>query len=574
LNKKLTIPLGLALAAALLVAGGIVMKRSDSPAAVEESWTEAPENCTVVMVGKQASADGSTMTTHTADCGHCDWTFRSVPAADHQPGETRRIYHIDQYKTWPPSEGLKWDLITGDFTGLEIPEAAHTYGYIHGMFGYLNDQQLAIGESTIGCQKKMENPTPTVKFDITMLTLLAMERCRTAREAIKLMGSLAEKHGYGYLDRGEMLALADPQEVWVFEIMPVGPLWTPKSGKPGAVWCAERVPDDHVAVCPNESRIGEIDLKNSDDFLASPNVVSLAVDMGFYDPRSGRPFNWKRAYDPIEGSAASNARRARMWRFHNLVAPSQNWSEDLPNMDYPFSVKPDRKISVADVMTITRDRCQGTVFDPVKGIRGGPLSNPNLYRSTRTIGMNRAEYTTITQSRDWLPAIIGGLVWIAFGAQDTSCYMPFYAGVSDMPPSFKVGDHFEFNRDSARWAFDYVDHIAQPAYMYALEDIKQAQARLEQAVVARIPEIDEEASARFARSPAEAAGYLSGWCWSNADQVVKAWWGLGDTLLVKYNHGGVYNTEKRTRDNAKPEISETWRKAVKMVDTWVDPVER
>jgi dipeptidase len=572
LKKKLLFAFPFVGGAFLLAA--FIARPSARPWADEAMGSDAGDNCTVIMVGRDASTDGSTMTTHTCDCGFCDWTFRAVPAADHKPGETRRIYHIDQYKTWPPAQGLKWDLIKNDFTGLEIPEVPHTYGYIHGMFGYLNDQQLAIGESSIGCRKKMENPTPAAKFDLTMLTLMAMERCRMARQAIAFMGSLAESYGYGYFDRGEMLAVADPKEVWVFEIMPVGPLWTPKSGKPGAVWCAERVPDDEVSVCPNESRIGEIDLKNTKDFMASPNVISFGVENGFYDPKSGQPFNWKKAYDPVDGSAATSGRRTRIWRFFNLVAPSRNLAPDLPNMDYPFSVKPDKKIAVEDVMTMTRDRCQGTEFDPVKGIRGGPFLNPNVYRETRTIGTNRAEYTTITQSRAWLPPAVGGLVWVAFGAQDTSCYMPLYAGISDVPPSFRLGDHFELNRDSARWAFDYVDALAQSLYMYALEDIKQVRARYEQAILAQIPEVDKEAAARFARSPNEGVGYLDGFCWANADKVVKAWWDLGDRLLVKYDHGGVYNTDKRTRDNGQPEISDTWRKAVKMVDTWVEPANK
>ncbi|MCJ7564043.1 MAG: C69 family dipeptidase, partial [Candidatus Aminicenantes bacterium] len=129
------------------------------------------EACTVIMVGKNASTDGSVMTTHTCDCGLCDWTFRYVPAADHKPGEMRRIYHIDQFGTIPPDTGLKWDRVKDNFAGLEILEVSHTYGYIHGAFGYMNDLQVSIGESTIGCQKKMENQTPTPKFDITMLTL-------------------------------------------------------------------------------------------------------------------------------------------------------------------------------------------------------------------------------------------------------------------------------------------------------------------------------------------------------------------------------------------------------------------
>ena len=557
----------------LLVAGFLAFRPARFEAA-DWALDASPENCTVVMVGRDASTDGSTMTTYNCDCGTCDWTFRAVPAADHQPGETRKIYHINQYKTWPPSEGLKWDLVKKDFTGLEIPEAPHTYGYIHGMFGYMNDQQLGIGESTIGCQKKMENPTPTPKLDISMLTLLAMERCRTAREAVLLMGALAEKYGYGFNDGGEMLAVSDPKEVWVFEIMPVGPLWTPKTGKPGAIWCAQRVPDDEVSVCPNESRIGEIDLKNKDMFLASPNVISYGIESGFFDPKGGKPFNWKRAYDPAEGSVLTNGRRARMWRFFNLVAPSKNFAEDLPNMDFPFSTKPDAKVSVETVMAITRDRCQGTPYDPVKGIRGGPYQNPNIYRGTRTIGTNRAEYTTITQCRGWLPAPVGGLVWVAFGAQDTSCYIPLYAGLSEVPPSFSIGDHWELNRDSARWAFDYVDAAAQAAYMYALQDVQKAQAQYEHETVARLPETDKEAAALYLKSPQDGLAYIRTFCLSHADEVVKAWWGLGDRLIVKYNHFGLYNAEKRTRDNGQPPISDTWRKAVKMVDAWVDPAEK
>jgi len=528
---------------------------------------DSEANCTVIMVGKKASADGSTMATHTCDCGICDWTWRHVPAADHKPGETRKIYHINQYKTWPPEQGLKWDLYQQDFTGLEIPEVPHTYAYHHGMFGYINENQVAIGESTIGTHRKLVNNTPAAKFDITMLTLIAMERARTAREAIKIMGSLAEKYGYGYNDDGEMLCVHDPNEVWVFEIMPVGPLWKPESGKPGAVWCAQRVPDDQVSVCPNESRIGEIDLKNPDYFMASPNVISLAIEQGLYDPKSGQPFNWKRAYSPAEGSARStDGRRARLWRFFDLVAPSQRFSPETPNMDFPFSVKPDKLIAVEDVMRFTRDRAQGTTFDRVKGIRGGPFLNPNYYGTTRTICDPRAEYTTITQCRGWLPNPIGGLVWIAFGVQDTSCYMPFYAGITAMPDSFRVGDHWVFNRESARWAFDYVDFHVQVAYSYGLEEVKKAQAKWEAEAVTRTKEIDEKALTLYQESPAKAAEFLTGYCLNNAKNVVEAWWKLGDDLLVKFNHLKFYDLEKRQMDRSRPAYPEWWRKAIRIFD--------
>ena len=558
------------LALAVLLTAALTIERGSATEGFEEPST--PESCTVIMVGKDASVDGSTMTTHTCDCGICDWTWRHVPAADHEPGSTRKIYRISQYKTWHPSEGLKWDLIEQDFSGLEIPQVPQTYAYHHGMFGYINDRQVAIGESTIGCHRRLHNPTPSAKLDITTLTMLAMERAATAREAIQIMGSLAETYGYGFHDDGEMLAVADPHEVWVFEILPVGPLWTPESGKPGAVWCAQRLPDDHVSVCPNESRIGEIDLDNKDFFMASSNAVSLAVEMGFYDPKSGRPFNWKRAYAPQEGSAAStDGRIQRMWRFYDLVAPSQNFKPETPNMDFPFSVKPDKKLSVQDVMNMTRDRSYGTPFDPVKGIRGGPFKNPNYYRQTRVIADGRAEYTTVTQSRAGLPDMIGGLVWISFGSQDTACYMPFYAGVTALPKSFSVGDHWVFSRDSARWAFDYTDFHVQVVYSEAIKDVQAAQAEFEGGAIARIPEIDKRALELYKKDPAAAAEFLTGFCINNADTVVDAWWKLGDDLLVKYNRLYLYNVEKRTYDRRNPAPPEWWRKAVRAFDILMEP---
>ena len=530
------------------------------------------DGCTVVMVGKDASADSSTMTTHAADCSICDWTWRHVPAADHEPGSMRKIYHISQIKTWLPEVGLKWDMYKENYTGVEIPQVPHTYAYHHGVFGYMNEHQLAIAESTVGCRRKMRNPTPSAIFDITTLTLIAVERCKTAREAIKTMGSLAEKYGYGFHDSGEMLAVADPNEVWVFEIMPVGPLWTPKSGKPGAIWCAQKVPDDHVSVCPNESRIGEIDLDDPDYFMASSNVISYAIENGYYDPESGEPFSWKKAYSPTEASAASSrGTRARLWRFFDLVAPSRNFSPDTPNMEFPFSVKPDKKLSLEDVINITRDKYQGTPFDPAEGLRAGPFSNPNYhprpvrvegktYNTPRTISVNRAEYTTVTQSRDWLPDPIGGIVWLAFGAQDTSCYMPLYAGITAIPESFSIGDHWVFNRESARWAFDYVDFHTLVAYSHAIKDVKKAQIKWEKAAIDRVPAIDITAKELYRQGPSLAVEFLTDYCTNNANKVIDAWWELGDRLLVKYNHLSIYDAEKRKRSNLP--YPEWWLKEI------------
>ncbi len=564
----------LAVAAVLLFAGGLSLDLGPSPTA-PAALDEASEACTVIMVGRGASTDGSVMSTHAADCGVCDFTWRHVPAADHRPAEKRVLYNIDQIRTWPPSEGGKWAMVLKDPTGVEIPQVSHTFGYHHAVFGYMNDQQLAIAESTIGNVRKLSNPTPTPALNISMLTLLAMERCRTAREAIKLMGTLAEEYGYGYHDGGEMLAVSDPKEVWVFEIIPVGPLWTPKSGKPGAVWAAERVPDDHVAVCPNESRIGEIDLSNPDYFMASAHAVSFAVETGLYDPKSGKPFSWKRAYSPSDGSAVSTAgRRSRMWRFFDLVAPSQKFKPETPNMDFPFSVKPDAKLSVRDVMALTRDKSQGTPFDPVRGLRGGPFRNPNYYKGTRLISVPNVEYTTLTQCRSWLPDPIGGIVWVALGAQDTSCYVPFYAGASEIPKSFGIGDHFVLNRDSARWAFDYVDFHVQVAYNATIEDVKAARKTWEDGALDRVPEIDARAAEIYKKSPKEGVRIITDFSLSNATSVVGAWWKLGDDLWLKYNHLGLYDAGKRRGGRIPTANPEWWNKAVRAFDVLMEPEKR
>ena len=545
---------------ALVIVGGLAFFQPEPERFASFEADYALDACTVIIVGKNASTDGSVMTTHTCDCGVCDWTFRSIPAADHEPGATRKIYRIDQFETWPPEQGLKWEIYKKSFSGVEIPQPAHTYAYIHGMFGYMNDQQLAIGESTIGCKAEMRNPTPSAQIDLSMLTLLAIERCKTAREAIQFMGDITAQYGYGFNDDGEMLAVADPNEVWIFEIIPVGPLWTPKSGKPGSIWCAQRVPDDHVSVCPNQSRIGEIDLDNPDYFMASSNVISFAVDKGWYDPDSGEPFNWKKAYSPSEGSAASSrGTSVRLWRFFDIVAPSKNFSPETLNMDLPFSVKPDQKISAKDVMTITRDKFEGTPFDPVRGLQGGPFQNPNYlprpfevdgetYNTARTIGVNRAEYTTVTQCRDWLPDPIGGIVWLCFGAQDTACYMPFYAGITALPESFQIGDHWVFDRNSARWAFDYVDFHTLVAYSLAIQDVKKAINKWEDGAIEMTPTIDKLATDLYEKDPAKAGQYLTDYCINNANLVVDAWWKLGDAILVKYNHLWLYDIQTRRRE--------------------------
>jgi dipeptidase len=227
-------------------------------------------------------------------------------------------------------------------------------------------------------------------------------------------------------------------------------------------------------------------------------------------------------------------------------------------MDFPFSVKPDKIISAQDVMNMTRDKCDGTPLDPARGLQGGAFSNPNnlpygfelegkKYSLPRVIGVNRAEYVTVTQSRAWLPNPIGGIVWLCWGAQDTSCFMPFYAGVTQIPKSFEIGDHWGFNRESARWAFDYVDFHTQVLYSLAIQDVREAQKKYELSAVEKTAGIDQWALEIYKKDPAQARQFLTDYCLNNATAVVNAWWNLGDQLLVKYNHLWVYDAKTRKR---------------------------
>jgi dipeptidase len=227
-------------------------------------------------------------------------------------------------------------------------------------------------------------------------------------------------------------------------------------------------------------------------------------------------------------------------------------------MDFPVSVKPDKKLSLKDVIAIVRDHCEGTPFDPARGLQGGPFGNPNFlpygfkldgktYNTSRIISVNRAEYVTVTQARGWLPDPVGGIVWLAFGAQDTSCFMPLYAGIAEIPRSFQIGDHWEFDRSSARWAFDYVDYHTQAVYDLAIKDVRQAQKQFEDSAIERTPIVDKNAAELFQKDPAAAGRYLTDYCLSNAQAVIDSWWKLGDALLVKFNHLWIYDAKTRKR---------------------------
>src|SRR5512135_11476 len=299
------------------------------------------DSCTSILVGRLASVDGSTMTSHSCDSGTDRTWMTIVPHLAHKPGETAKVYY-EPKRTKGPNDPDR--LETG-----EIPQVAETYAFLNAAYPIMNEHQLAIGETTIGGRRELVSEDGMI--DAPELYRLCLERARTAREAIRVADELTAK--YGYNDWGECFTFADTKEVWQFEI------YGPGKGKTGAVWAAQRVPDDEIGCSANAGRIRRLDLKNKDFFMASANAVSQAEAMGFWSKARGEAFDFTYAYNPE--SRTSLYCRRREWRVLSLVAPGLKLDPESEN--YPFSVKPEKKVTVRDLLAIFRDAYDGTDYD-------------------------------------------------------------------------------------------------------------------------------------------------------------------------------------------------------------------
>jgi dipeptidase len=333
----------------------------------------------------------------------------------------------------------------------------------------MNEKQVAMGETTFSGPDTLRNGGSM--FLIEELARVALQRCDNARDAIRMMGSLAEK--YGYADGGECLTVIDKKEAWFFEILGCG------RGKVGAVWAAQRVPDDEVAVSANIPRIGEIDRANKDYFMASDNVYSLAKENGWWDGKE--TFRFAYAYAPQ--TRTMMACRRREWRVFDLVAPSLHLDPNAEN--YPFSVKPDTLVTLEKMMSIFHDYYEGTPYDMRKTLtvtdKDGknvisPMANPFMKldelklhringgwneRGERSIAVHFTVYATIIQCRNWLPDEVGALCWFALDNVASSIYVPIYANVTDLPETYKTDGRLTgFSRDAAWWAFNRVGTLA------------------------------------------------------------------------------------------------------------------
>ena len=517
--------------------------------------SEEDASCTSIMVGKKASTDGSVMTSHSCDGNYRTW-LTIEPHRYYEKGAMRKIYWGKLHTETP------WDMRRVIEKG-EIPQVEETYAYFNVAYPAMNEKQLAIGETTIGGNRDLRNDDGL--FLIEELQAVALERCTTAREAIKLMGELATKYGYG--DAGECLTIADKNEVWHFEIFGAGVFDI------GAVWAAVRIPDDHVGVSANIPRISTLDLTKPDYYMASENVYTLAEELGLWDPDTGEEFKWWKAYSGRKPFST------REFFVLSTLAPSLNLDPEMEEL--PFSVKPEKKLSVSDVMAYFRQTYEGTDLDATKNLmvqnrprfrRGGEepenqevelaksaMANPwmgydmqNLinslkpgtYEGSRTIAISGCSYSQIIQCRDWLPDEIGGVAWFSFDNPGCSPRIPVFAGTLSLPESFAICGQKSYRTDAAIWNFRRTNRLAEVKWGRTREFIEQGIREFEEKALAELPLIEKKAvemyKADMKKEPVlDRAGhplppsyqeFITRYTNDFARAAMSRWWEMGDMI--------------------------------------------
>lgn len=487
-------------------------------------------NCTSIMVGRLASTDGSVITSHTCDGRYRTWAYVE-PAADHGPQEMH-----------PVLRGTMHTAFRGDTTGVRligvIPEAAHTYAYLNTAYPCLNEKQLAIGETTFVGPDTLVNKSGW--FTIEELERVALQRCSSAREAIYLMGRLAEQYGYG--DSGECLTVADKNEVWQFEIVGVG------KDRVGAAWAAQRIPDNHVAVSANIPRIGRIDRK-SKDFIASSNLEQVAIDNGLWDGKGDFIF-WKCFNAPYaKGRNFSD----REFFILSHLAPSLGLTYDMPEL--PFSVKPDKKVSVREVMALYRETYEGTDFDMTKNVRltlppskdhpsdttiVSPVANPWLTGTMmrtlnaiapgtvefrRTVAVAWCAYSHVTQLRGWLPDAVGGICWLSVDNPGQSPRVPVFSGTTVLPRAYWDCGQKQYKPDCALWQFRRANKLATVAWQRTKKMFNDEILRLEELAVDGLP--GKDATAAGLNAYTEYIYNESARTWDDLEQKLWLMFGMG-----------------------------------------------
>ncbi len=504
-------------------------------------WNEPEAGCTSIMAGRLATTDGSVITAHTCDGNYRQWV-NVVPAAQHYEGGTTKVYR-----------GKMHTETSTDPVGItekgEVPDVKETFAFLNTAYPCLNEHQLAIGETTIGGRRELFNSAGM--FMIEEIERLMLERCTTAREAIRLAGRLVKEYGYG--DYGECITIADKKEVWHFEIFGTG------LREKGAIWAAVRIPDDHIGISANIPRIAELNLDDPDHYMASDNVISFAVEKGWWDPKSGEPFKFWKAY------SGQKPFSTREYYVLSRLAPSLNLSSEAEEL--PFSVKPDQKVSVRELLKMYRETYEGTDLDMTKNLlvpdpkSGGqaksPLANPWMSRDmyallntlkpgaverARTIAISACAYATVLQCRGWLPDPVGGLCWFAFDNPAQSARIPIFSGVTELPKSFEVCAQHRFRSDSAAWAFRRANRLATVRWGATKDIMADAIKEFEDKAFEDMSYLEKRAVELYGKgdnpeSIKKTKEFLTKYTNDFARAAMSKYWELGDTFWTMFSRG-------------------------------------
>ena len=520
--------------------------------------------CTIIAVGKKASADGSNIISHT-DTGPDSRIF-VVPAQTFKPGDKAPVY-------WGIQDADR-DLYDDGIILGYIPQVENTYKYFQSAYSHLNEYQLGIGESTTAQREELtctrENGEQIMTIE--QAQIFALQRYKTAKEAVKFIGDLMTK--YGFLpssgDGSETLVIADTEEIWIIEIFGVGAGWTFESGKSGAIWAAQRLPEDGATVIPNWSIIKEIVVKDRKNFMVSKNYKSEAIDRGWYNPKSGKPFIWQEAYTPLPVEYATG----RFWLFHQTFAPNyREWPDRFLNGDhykgispyfqiveplsiYPFSIVPEEPISVQDVIEFQRSTYEGTIYDMTSGpewlvpdgdggIMKSPLATPfpsrdlrKLMKITyrRPVARHRGHYGMVLQLRDWLPNDIGGVYWVYLDNPYFSPYVPIYAGNLSVDDTYKTYDPNKYDEKSARWSIDFVDNLANLKFQKIAEDVWEVRTPFEEGIFENQKSIEAQALLLYKTNPQDAQEFLTDYSNGLMIEVTDMFVNLRNEIITNYTN--------------------------------------
>ena len=484
--------------------------------------------CTNFLVGKKASTDGSTMISYSADSYNLYGELYHWPAKKYNAGELLKVY--------------EWD--SGRYLG-EIPQVLQTYNVV----GNMNEHQLAIGETTFTGRRELSDPHGIM--DYGSLIYITLQRAKNAREAIKIMTDLVREHGYA--STGESFSIADPNEVWVMELIGKG------EGNKGAVWVAVRIPDDCVSAHANQARIQQFPLNDPDNCIYSPDVISFAREKGYYTG-SDEDFSFAQAYAPIDFGALRFC-EARVWSFFNHVnkdmAEYVSYAKGETTDPMPLYIKPDRKLSMRDVQNYMRDHYEGTDLDWRYDVGAGPFNSPyrwspltwevdsEQYCNERPIATQQTGFSFVSQSRSWLPNEIGGILWFGLDDAAQSVYYPIYVGNTTMPKEMEVGngDLYNFTWESAFWIHNWVSNMVYDRYSDKIVHVQELQDKLESSFEANQPEIEEKALALYKESKEDALKFLNDYSNTTITEGLQEWKKMGEYMMVKYLDGVVKKEE-------------------------------